>query len=154
MLAPPPLVGALVADVAAGGVAAIGCAPLVACVDQAITLSASGQQELWPTLGAKIAEIFKAPVKFFTSAAFIWLWFVYCLTYAVANSAATISRALGLAPAIPVLVCSTAANMGARLDGRGQTTDRARGKNPRPLTARRSMSRAAASPRTPRLRAC
>ena len=69
------------------------CAPLVACVDQAITLSASGQQKLWPTLVSKLQEIVKEPVKFFSSAAFLWLWFVYSLTYAVANSASTISRA-------------------------------------------------------------
>ena len=72
----PAIVPALVADVASGGMAAVGCAPLVACVDQAITLSASGEAKLWPTLGEKIVGIFKEPVKFFTSAAFIWLWFV------------------------------------------------------------------------------
>jgi len=115
MVVPPPLAAALFADVASGATAAIGCAPLVACVDQAITLSASGDAKLWPTLGEKIAGIVKEPVKFFSSAAFIWLWFVYALTYAVANSAATIARACGVSPTIPVLVCSTAANMGASI---------------------------------------
>ena len=110
-----PLVGALAADVAAASIAAVGCAPLVSCVDQAITLSASGQAQLWPTLGSKIADIGKAPVKFFKSAAFLWLWFNYAITYTAANCAFTISRALGASPVLPVLVCSTAANMGASL---------------------------------------
>ena len=115
MVVPPPLAAALVADVASGGIAAVGCAPLVACVDQAITLSASGDAKLWPTLGEKIVGIVKEPINFFSSAAFIWLWFVYALTYAVSNSAATISRALGISPILPVLVASTAANMGASI---------------------------------------
>ena len=110
-----PLVGALAADVAAASIAAVGCAPLVSCVDQAITLSASGQAQLWPTLGSKIADIGKAPVKFFKSAAFLWLWFNYAITYTAANCAFTISRALGASPVLPVLICSTAANMGASL---------------------------------------
>ena len=87
-----PLVGALAADVAAASIAAVGCAPLVSCVDQAITLSASGQAQLWPTLGSKIADIGKALVKFFKSAAFLWLWFNYAITYTAANGAFTISR--------------------------------------------------------------
>ena len=110
-----PLVGALAADVAAASIAAVGCAPVVACVDQAITLSASGQAELWPTLGAKLKEIGEKPVQFFKSPAFLWLWFNYALTYAAANCALTISRALGVSPVLPVLVCSTAANTGASL---------------------------------------
>jgi hypothetical protein len=108
----PPLVAALAADVAAGGLAAVGCAPLVACTDQAITLNANGGAKLWPTLIDKMKGVVRKPVAFFSSAAFVWLWFVYFMTYAVANATATLSRACGVSPTIPVLVCSTIANMG------------------------------------------
>ena len=107
-----PLAGALAADVAAGGLAAVGCAPLVACTDQAITLSANGGAKLWPTLIENINGVAKKPVAFLSSAAFKWLWFVYFATYAVANMAATLSKACGISPTLPVLVCSTVANMG------------------------------------------
>ena len=106
-----PLAGALAADICAGGLAAFGCAPLVSCVDQAITLSASGDAKLWPTIFEKIAGIARSPAKFFTSAVFWWLWSLFAVTYAVANVAATLARACGISPTVPVLIFSTAANM-------------------------------------------
>ena len=68
----PPLVAALAADVAAGGLAAVGCAPLVACTDQAITLNANGGAKLWPTLIDKMKGVVRKPVAFFSSAAFVY----------------------------------------------------------------------------------
>ena len=149
MVATPLLGGALVADVAAASVAAIGCAPIVSCVDQAITLSASGNGRLWPTLGSKVAEIFRRPVAFFTSAAFLWLWFVYAITYAAANTALTMSRALGISPTLPVLACSTVANMAASLakdaafarDGRRDAVDPELPQEPPQRVARRQRLR-------------
>lgn len=102
---------ALFADVVAGVLAGATCAPLVAVIDEAITLSAAGKKELWPAIGGKLKSIAKAPARFFTSASFLWLWAVYAVTYATANAVDSIARAVGGDPAMPVLLCSTAANM-------------------------------------------
>ena len=63
-------------------------------------------------MGSKLANIAKAPVKFFSSASFLWIWAVYALTYATANVVESIALALGASPATPVLISSTFANMG------------------------------------------
>ena len=108
MLSIPMLVRDLGAAVCAGSI----CAPLVAVIDEGITLSAAGKKDLWAAIGSKLANIAKAPVKFFSSASFLWIWAVYSLTYATANVVESIALALGASPATPVLLCSTAANMG------------------------------------------
>ena len=102
----------LARDLGAAVCAGCICAPLVAVIDEAITLSAAGKKDLWPAIGSKLSNIAKAPVAFATSASFLWLWAVYSLTYATANVVETIALALGASPATPVLLCSTAANMG------------------------------------------
>jgi hypothetical protein len=108
MLTIPMLVRDLGAAVCAGSI----CAPLVAVIDEAITLSAAGKKDLWAAMGSKLSSISKGPVKFFSSASFLWIWAVYSLTYATANVVESIALALGASPATPVLLCSTAANMG------------------------------------------
>ena len=108
MLTIPILVTDLGAAVCAGSI----CAPLVAVIDEAITLSAAGKKDLWAAMGSKLANIAKAPVKFFSSASFLWIWAVYALTYATANVVESIALALGASPATPVLISSTFANMG------------------------------------------
>ena len=108
LLTIPMLVRDICAAVCAGSI----CAPLVAVIDEAITLSAAGKKDLWAAIGSKLANIAKAPVKFFSSASFLWIWAVYSLTYATANVVESIALAVGASPATPVLLCSTAANMG------------------------------------------
>jgi len=102
----------LLKDLGAAMCAGSICAPLVAVIDEAITLSAAGKKDLWPAIGSKLSNIAKAPVTFITSSSFLWLWAVYSVTYAIANSVETIAMAIGASPATPVLLCSTAANMG------------------------------------------
>lgn len=108
----PLLPALLVSDAVAGVLAGSVCAPLVAIIDEAITLSAAGKKELWSAIGGKLFRITKAPVRFLRSASFLWLWAVYAVTYATANAADSFARAVGHDPATPVLLCSTAANMG------------------------------------------
>lgn len=102
----------LASDVAAAAGAAITAAPLVAVIDEAITLSAAGKKNMWTAMGDKLVSIARAPISFFGSASFLWLWAVYAVTYATANGVETISKAVGVSPATPVLICSTGANMG------------------------------------------
>ena len=99
-------------DIAAGAGAAITAAPLVAVIDEAITLSAAGKKGLWKAIGDKLISILQGPISFMFSASFLWLWAVYAATYATANAVDTISKSMGANPATPVLLCSTAANMG------------------------------------------
>jgi len=101
----------LVSDLVASGLAAVTAAPLVAILDEAVTLSAAGKKNLWNAIGDKLVEVAKSPVSFFVSAPFIWMWAVYALTYASANAAETIASVAGLNPATAVLVCSTMVNM-------------------------------------------
>ena len=72
----------------------------------------TSKKDLWAAMGSKLANIAKAPVKFFSSASFLWIWAVYALTYATANVVESIALALGASPATPVLISSTFANMG------------------------------------------
>uniref|UniRef100_A0A7S2IXN7 Solute carrier family 40 protein n=1 Tax=Haptolina brevifila TaxID=156173 RepID=A0A7S2IXN7_9EUKA len=102
----------LMSDACAATCAGCVCSPLVAVIDEAITLSAAGKKDLWPAIGSKLVSIAKAPASFFFSAPFLWLWAVYAVTYASANTVESIAKALGHSPATPVLLCSTFANMG------------------------------------------
>ena len=108
----PALAPLLASDLGAAVCAGCICAPLVAVIDEAITLSAAGKKELWPAIGSKLKSIAKAPIAFFSSPSFLWLWAVYAVTYLAANSVETIAKAVGRSPATPVLLCSTVANMG------------------------------------------
>jgi hypothetical protein len=108
-----PMLGPLLAsDLAAAAGAAFTAAPLVAVIDEAITLSAAGKKGLWKAIGDKLAAVARSPISFFGSVSFLWLWAVYALTYATANTVETIAKAAGANPATPVLLCSTAANLG------------------------------------------
>ena len=80
-------------DLAAAIIAGAICAPLVAVIDEAITVSAAGKKKMWPAIGDKLVSILKAPLSFLASAPFIWLWAVYALTYASANCTETVCRA-------------------------------------------------------------
>jgi len=102
----------LASDLTAAAGAAITAAPLVAVIDEAITLSAAGKKNMWKAIGDKLGSIAQAPFSFFGSASFLWLWAVYAVTYATANAVETVAKAVGANPATPVLLCSTAANMG------------------------------------------
>lgn len=102
----------LASDAAAAAGAAITAAPLVAVIDEAITLSAAGKKGLWKAIGDKLSSIAGAPISFFGSVSFVWLWAVYAVTYATANGMETIAKAAGANPATPVLLCSTLANLG------------------------------------------
>ena len=108
----PMLAPLLASDFAVGAGAAITAAPLVAVIDEAITLSAAGKKGLWKAIGDKLASIARMPISFFGSVSFLWLWAVYAVTYATANGVETIAKAAGANPATPVLLCSTAANLG------------------------------------------
>ena len=105
-----PLAGRLVGDVCAGTCASAITAPLVTCVDRAMTLNAAGQQELWPAFIEELVDIPTKPVAFFTSAPFLWIWLAYGITYVVANVCSTVSHALGRSPALPVLLATTSVN--------------------------------------------
>jgi hypothetical protein len=63
----------VVTDLGAAVCAGLICAPLVAVIDEAITLSAAGKKDLWAAMRSKLANIAKAPVKFFSSASFLWI---------------------------------------------------------------------------------
>jgi hypothetical protein len=97
-------------DVVAGVVAAAGVAPFVSAVDRAITLNAAGKKELWTALQENLQETAKAPVATVKSVPFLWLWFVYAVTYVAANTTDTLSVTNHVNPAIPVLIASTAFN--------------------------------------------
>jgi hypothetical protein len=105
----------LAADLVPSAIAAALCAPLVVCIDQAVTLSASRKQDLWPVLSDKIRGMINAPIAFFKSAAFLWVWMVYFLTYGSANMARTVAETYGVPEALPVLLTSTIANMSGSL---------------------------------------
>lgn len=98
-------------DLAAAIIAGAICAPLVAVIDEAITVSAAGKKKMWPAIGDKLVSILKAPLSFLASAPFLWLWAVYAVTYASANCTETVAKAVGASPATPVLLISTFANM-------------------------------------------
>ena len=104
----PYLLSDLTASICAGCI----CAPLVAVIDEAITLSAAGKKELWSAIGQKLVSIARAPISFLTSPSFLWLWAVYAVTYAAANTVDTICKGMGVASATPVLLFSTGANLG------------------------------------------
>lgn len=101
----------LSSDMLAAGVAALIAAPLVSVIDQATNLNAAGRQKLWPAIGEKLTEMVTKPVGFINSPAFTWLFLVYAVTYASANTAGTVSKFLSVNPALPVLVASTIFNM-------------------------------------------
>lgn len=124
----------LCSDVVAAALAALIAAPLVAIIDQATNLNAAGRQKLWPAMGEKLVDMVRSPMDFLGSPAFQWLFFVYGITYASANAAGTISNALNVNPALPVLIASTLFNMWfsilkdaafARLYGKQDSKDKA-----------------------------
>ena len=80
----------LAADLAAAIIAGAICAPLVAVIDEAITVSTAGKKKMWPAIGDKLVSILKAPLSFLASAPFLWLWAVYAITYASANGTETV----------------------------------------------------------------
>ena len=49
----------LAADLAAAIIAGAICAPLVAVIDEAITVSAAGKKKMWPAIGDKLVSILK-----------------------------------------------------------------------------------------------
>mmetsp|Transcript_19008 Transcript_19008/g.48652 ORF Transcript_19008/g.48652 Transcript_19008/m.48652 type:complete len:254 (-) Transcript_19008:167-928(-) len=106
------LASTLATDVVAAACAGSICAPLVAVIDEAINLASAGKKELWPAIGGKLWSIAKSPGKFFVSPSFLWLWAVYAITYATANTVETLAKSCGAASDLPVLLCSTGANLG------------------------------------------
>ena len=103
--------------------------------DRAITENASGRARLLPSLLNSARGFAAAPVAFFRSPTFGWLWFVYACTYSAANLTDTACTAARVSPALPKVATTTLANtasgvMKARA-ARAKTRARARAKTPR-----------------------
>ena len=106
--APLPLKAA--ADVAAAAATSLVISPVVAMFDRAITENASGRARLLPSLLNSARGFAAAPVAFFRSPTFGWLWFVYACTYSAANLTDTACTAARVSPALPKVATTTLAN--------------------------------------------
>ncbi|KAJ3125289.1 hypothetical protein HK098_000414 [Nowakowskiella sp. JEL0407] len=120
-------------DWVAATVTTITITPVVAIIDRAIVSNAAGTVSLKSGLYQGCKEL-THPLKFARQPNVLAVSLVYFATYGAANSADTISRHLNQPPGLPILISSSAANMGfaiwkdqflARLYG-GST-------NPKPL---------------------
>jgi hypothetical protein len=77
------------AETAAALLTGLLVAPLVAIVDSAIFLNASGKRPMLGALGDGFGTLFKRPATFVKQPAFLWIWLVYGGTYVVANNVET-----------------------------------------------------------------
>ena len=105
-----PLVIKMGADVVAASVTSVVISPVVAMFDRAITENASGRARLLPSLINSARGFAAAPVAFFRSPTFGWLWFVYACTYSAANLTDTACAAARTSPALPKVATTTLAN--------------------------------------------
>ena len=103
------------ADLGAAVTAGAAVAPLLACVDRAVTENAARPGVLWGSFFRQLGEVAARPGAFFGGPAFRWLWFVYGGTYFVANAAETAARHLRRDAKAGKLAATSAFNSSASL---------------------------------------
>jgi len=100
----------VIGDYAAAATAAAMSAPLVACVDVAITKNTAGTERMWPSFFQEVSALARQPLAALRRPTVGWLFMLYVGTYGAANSVRTVTEARKVDSTVPVLAASTVAN--------------------------------------------
>jgi hypothetical protein len=86
-------------------------APAISSVDKALAENASGRADLKDSLISSVKDLFMRPPRFFSSPAYLWLWFVYSSTYSAANIVTTWSEQTNRDPGVAKFFITSGVNM-------------------------------------------